>query len=105
MAIPPQIELARQLASRLERLSADSTWAHRASGVRGSLLRWLDDHAQCILPQRLAICSSSNLLVTRAFEILTLAAREIRETEYERKSHPGFLPRKCQLLLRLRAAE
>ncbi|MBE0411905.1 MAG: hypothetical protein IBX69_19420 [Anaerolineales bacterium] len=30
---------ARLLADRLERLSADSIWAHRASGVRGSLVR------------------------------------------------------------------
>lgn len=30
---------ARLLVSRMERLSADSVWAHRASGVRGALLR------------------------------------------------------------------
>jgi hypothetical protein len=35
-------ELASLLISRLERLSADSYWAHRASGIRGSLLRWMD---------------------------------------------------------------
>jgi hypothetical protein len=29
------------LASRLERLSADSHWAHKASGLRGSLLKLL----------------------------------------------------------------
>jgi hypothetical protein len=33
--------LARQLVSRLERLSADSYYAHQASGVRGALLREL----------------------------------------------------------------
>jgi hypothetical protein len=27
------------LLSRLERISADSYWAHRASGIRGALLR------------------------------------------------------------------
>jgi hypothetical protein len=32
---------AQLLADRLERLSADSLWAHRASGVRGSLLRFI----------------------------------------------------------------
>jgi hypothetical protein len=36
------IDLGNFLASRLERLSADSRWAHRASGVRGSLLRQLE---------------------------------------------------------------
>ena len=29
----------RLLPTRLERISADSYWAHRVSGVRGSLLR------------------------------------------------------------------
>lgn len=28
--------------ARLERISADSVWAHRASGVRGALLRMLE---------------------------------------------------------------
>jgi hypothetical protein len=36
------LEEARLLLSRLERLSADSTWAHRASGVRGALLRCVE---------------------------------------------------------------
>jgi hypothetical protein len=30
--------LIRLLIARLERISADSVWAHRASGVRGALL-------------------------------------------------------------------
>ena len=30
------------LVARLERLSADSYWAHQASGVRGSLLRLME---------------------------------------------------------------
>ena len=37
-----QIDLATQLASRLERLSVDSRLDHKASGLRGSLLRYLD---------------------------------------------------------------
>lgn len=40
--LPDQLELAAALVSRLERLSADSIWAHRASGVRGALLRSID---------------------------------------------------------------
>ena len=36
------IDQALLLISRLERLSADSYWAHRASGLRGALLRSLD---------------------------------------------------------------
>jgi hypothetical protein len=37
-----QIASARLLVDRLERLSADSYWAHQASGLRGSLLRYLE---------------------------------------------------------------
>lgn len=35
-------KLIHMLLSRLERISADSYWAHRASGVRGALLRALE---------------------------------------------------------------
>ncbi|HMV95929.1 MAG TPA: hypothetical protein PKE35_11640 [Anaerolineales bacterium] len=38
----PNTQLTRMLLSRLERISADSYWAHRASGVRGALLRMLE---------------------------------------------------------------
>jgi len=40
--IDPQVKLARRLVARLERLSADSYWAHQASGIRGALLRALE---------------------------------------------------------------
>ena len=36
------LKLTRLLISRLERISADSIWAHRASGHRGMLLRSID---------------------------------------------------------------
>jgi len=36
--------LIQLLLARLERISADSPLAHRASGVRGSLLRSLERH-------------------------------------------------------------
>ena len=32
-------ELIQMLLSRLERISVDSYWAHRASGIRGALIR------------------------------------------------------------------
>ncbi len=37
-----QNQLLEMLLARLERISADSYWAHRASGVRGALLRVLE---------------------------------------------------------------
>jgi hypothetical protein len=35
-------QIVQLLLARLERVSVDSYWAHRASGVRGSLLRALE---------------------------------------------------------------
>ena len=36
------LDQARLMVSRLERISADSIWAHRSSGLRGSLFRCMD---------------------------------------------------------------
>jgi hypothetical protein len=36
------VELVKRLVDRLERLSADSTYAHKASGLRGSLMRYME---------------------------------------------------------------
>jgi len=38
----PDIRLILMLLARLEHISVDSYWAHRASGVRGALLMELD---------------------------------------------------------------
>ncbi len=42
ISIYDRLDQARQLIQRLERISADSVWAHRSSGYRGSLLKWID---------------------------------------------------------------
>lgn len=64
----PNHELIALLIARLERLSADSYWAHQASGVRGSLLRWVEggDDSHCLLEG----------LIEWGFEVLEKAARE-----------------------------
>jgi hypothetical protein len=36
------IKQARMVLSKLERISADSVWAHRSSGQRGAILRLLE---------------------------------------------------------------
>jgi hypothetical protein len=36
------LELLKRLVDRLERLSADSTYAHQASGLRGTFLRYIE---------------------------------------------------------------
>jgi hypothetical protein len=66
----------KRLIDRLEHLSADSIYAHRASGLRGSLLRYMerieagermnrDDQAQM------------DRLMEYGFKILERAAKEI----------------------------
>jgi hypothetical protein len=62
------LELARVLIARLERLSADSYWAHRASGIRGSLLRWVEDGE--------GDAGQGGDLIKSGFVILEKAARE-----------------------------
>jgi hypothetical protein len=71
------IELLRLLADRLERLSADSHWAHRASGLRGSITKLLEqtDAGVPVAARRL------NLQTKAAFEILREAAQEIPDLE------------------------
>jgi hypothetical protein len=77
-----RLDLARLLVFRLERLSADSFWAHRASGIRGSLLKTLDqvESAQTLNQPADTILKLEHLdqLVKNGFEILEKAAREIR---------------------------
>lgn len=66
------IQMLQMLLARLERVSVDSYWAHRASGVRGSLLRSLEmlEAGQPVNPVLL------QSVLDRAFHILELAARE-----------------------------
>ena len=60
------------LSERLERIPADSIWAHRASGVRGSLLRMLQklEDGEKLEDQDM------KRLISRGFQILESAARE-----------------------------
>jgi hypothetical protein len=62
------------LLARLERVSVDSYWAHRASGVRGALLTTLEEL------EKGTPVGQANVepLISSAFHILTRAAREKR---------------------------
>jgi len=72
MASPEQIQLIRLLLARLERVSVDSYWAHRASGVRGSLLKALEK-----LETGQAVDGSAlKRLMDKGFQILERAAKE-----------------------------
>ena len=72
-----RVELLRLLAKRLERLSVDSIWARRASGLRGSVIKALDsvENGEKVSPEHL------DVLIERSFEILRSAAREIPDAE------------------------
>ncbi len=64
------------MSSRLERLSAESTWARRASGLRGSLLKAIEIVENSEV-NREAARQHLEYLVRRGFEILENAAREL----------------------------
>lgn len=70
-----QHQLARILLSRLEKISADSPWAHRASGVRASLAKLLARGH----PSQENSCRGEQLagLLSQGFEILEKAAGQI----------------------------
>ena len=68
----PTESLIRLLLARLERISVDSYWAHRASGVRGALVKLLGqmEMGEAVDPASLRV----NLQV--GFEVLEKAAEE-----------------------------
>ena len=80
-----QLDQARQLTSRLERLSADSIWARRASGYRASLLKTIERVEELnSQPARLEdlvareqVLEHLDGLLQRGQQILELAARDL----------------------------
>jgi hypothetical protein len=64
--------VASLLLQRLERISVDSIWAHRASGVRGSLLKMIEqlEEGREIEEQNM------KRLISYGFQILERVARE-----------------------------
>lgn len=70
------LSLAKFLLDRLEKISADSPWAHRASGVRASLAKWVSNDSQMIdRSNRYPL----DQLILLGFDILEQAAGEIPE--------------------------
>ncbi|HRQ33807.1 MAG TPA: hypothetical protein PLM89_11955 [Anaerolineales bacterium] len=69
-----EAKLIAMLLDRLERISADSIWAHRASGLRGSLLRAVEQYAE----QRPPTVTSLKSSIRSAFYILNKAAKELK---------------------------
>ena len=71
------IEQALLLISRLERLSADSVWAHRASGVRGALLKSLDRLENPLGDQDPAEFKRLQVSLDVGFRVVENAAKEL----------------------------
>jgi hypothetical protein len=72
MLSPEDKNITEMLLSRLERISADAYWAHRASGVRGALLKAMEMiEAGCQVDE-----SRLHQLTQSGFHILGEAARE-----------------------------
>jgi hypothetical protein len=67
------IQILQFLLARLERISADSVVAHRASGVRGAMLRALDDYERGHSPSDVQL----KRLADAGYILLKKAAREI----------------------------
>lgn len=79
-----RLEQAREVVRRLERISADSCWAHQSSGVRGSLWRAIERLEKARLgkaafrPDDLTHLES---LLDEAHTMLVAAAREIPDPQ------------------------
>jgi len=72
-----RIDLLRLLAGRLERLSADSHWARRASGLRGNIIKVLEETEATIeVPDK-----RLDLLIDAAFDLLRRAAHDLPDVE------------------------
>ncbi len=72
-----QIELLQLLAARLERLSADSHWARRASGLRGNIIKVLEETEA----GKRVTATRLDLLTGSAFDLLRRAAEDIPDIE------------------------
>jgi hypothetical protein len=77
MVDPSNIQLLQLLVTRLERLSVDSHWARRASGLRGNIAKVLEEveGGENVETARL------DLLIDAAFDILRRAAHDIPDLE------------------------
>lgn len=81
-----RIDFLRLLLARMERLSVDSIWARRASGLRRSLFKAIEaaEAGQELPPEQV------EALLERSFMLLRKAAQQIPDWEAEQKR---FFPR------------
>jgi hypothetical protein len=70
----PDDKLIRLLLARLERISVDSHWAHRASGVRGALSKILEQMERGKPIDQASLSKAISI----GFDILNEAAKKYR---------------------------
>lgn len=82
-AVEARLNLARMIVDRMERLSADSSWAHISSGYRGSILNTFDrlEHVADIEALSDEDVAALDTLIYRGLDLLASAAREIGDPE------------------------
>jgi hypothetical protein len=82
-AVRIRLEQARMVVQRLERLSADSEWAHVSSGYRGALVKMIDYLEQMDESESPAEQDVQRLdfLIDKGFDLLAKAAREMGDPE------------------------
>jgi len=78
-----RLSFARMVVQRLERLSADSAWAHISSGYRGSLVKSLDRLERLADPETAGAeeIVLLDFLIGKGLELLANAAREMGDPE------------------------
>ena len=75
-----KLKQAREVVQRLERISADSCWAHQSSGVRGTLWRSIDRLERSLRGKARfddSDLAEMNEHIDLAYDMLIKAAREI----------------------------
>jgi hypothetical protein len=84
--VAARLELARMVVQRLERLSADSAWAHVSSGYRGALIKhidWFERLPAVEIPGAEPV-ARLDFLIDKGLELLANAAYEIGDPELQR---------------------
>jgi hypothetical protein len=81
--VAARLELARMVVQRLERLSADSAWAHISSGYRGALIKHIDWFERLPAAENPGAEQVARLdfLVDKGLDLLAKAAYEIGDPE------------------------
>ena len=74
----PDVKMIRMLLDRLERIPADSAWAHRASGVRGALIKMLEQIEMGGATDPVSL--KNNILI--GFQILKEAAKARSQNQF-----------------------